>query len=629
MDRGRQRRGRGDEGDNRGGGGGRPYAPTQRSEAERKKHAGWRDCPRCGRRVSTNGRNYMYHMQQCDPLFFAESIQAYMPTVQRGGGTSRTRDRFLPAVQEDAQLHEPPGRRSVAADWYSPPARSQPLPPLPMPSFLGSAPYRRDTAASRTWHGGSTAAFPSAASLPPPQAPRHEAMAANQEMLPPLYVPPPRPALPPLRGFMPPSRRVEQLPPPTLRQPPQQQPPRQATHALERYQAAAGISPAMADDHLKRARTESTEAAVAAFRPVSKVRPRSHYPAAGEAATAGLVAEPLLRTRPHRPLPSAAKQPYVPHPSYGQPLVPATDGAPALGVPKVAPPPPLPEQENRALLSQEQRGRLFQQLLFVRTFGPPGSKLPGDPWGGGDGDGGDGGGGRGRGGGGGGTPRSRCHTPPLSPLHRQDSDVGSAHNQCRGAPPSSSASAGGAAGAGAGAARQREGGPSAAEASRVPDATTAGGGGREDEGLPPLLPPLAAPVQLASLMGLPPLVGSRTPLMPPMALPPPPSRSITAPTSAAAASALQGRDDGQPAESSYAEEPLVPLRHHRGGAATTATVQPRPPPPPHASAAVGPARVLPLHFPAEERRDVESGEGSRAPIPSPVSPASAAQGGGR
>lgn len=30
------------------------------TEAERKKHAGWRACPRCGRRVSTNGRNFMY-----------------------------------------------------------------------------------------------------------------------------------------------------------------------------------------------------------------------------------------------------------------------------------------------------------------------------------------------------------------------------------------------------------------------------------------------------------------------------------------------------------------------------------------------------------------------------------------
>ena len=462
-------------------------------------------------------------------------------------------------------------------------------------------------------------------------------MAARHEMPPPLYTPPQRPALPPLTGFMPPSRRVEQLPPPPPRQPqPQQQPhqqphqqPLQAVHAIERYRDKAGILPAMADDHLKRARTESTEAAVAAFRPVSKVRPRSYYPAVGEAAVAGLVAEPLLRTRPHRPLPSAVKQPYVPHPSYGEAPVPATDVAPALGVPDVAPPPPLPEQENRALLSQEQRGRLFQQLLFVRTFGPPGSKLPGDPWGRGGGDGGDGGGGRGRGGGGGDTPRSRRHTPPLSPVHRQDSDVGSAQNQRRGAPPSSSAPVSGPAGAGAGAVRPREGRPSAAESSRVSDAKTAGGGGGEDEALPPLLPPLAAPAQLAPLMGLPPLVASRAPLMSPLAVPPPPSRPATAPTSVAAMTALRGRDDGQLEESPAATEPLATLPHHRGGGATTATVQPRPPPRPHAPAAVGLAPVPPLHFPAGERRDAESGKGVRAPLPSPVTPASAAQGGGR
>jgi len=567
-------------------------------------------------------------MQQCDPLFFAESIQAYMPTAQRGG-SSRARERFMPAVQGDSQLHEPPYGRSVATHWFPPPALSQPLPPLHAPSFAGSAPYRRDTPASRTWHGGATSAIPSVASLPPLQAPRYEVMAASHEMSPALYAPPQRPALPPLTGFMPPSRRVAQLPPPPPRQPQPQQQPQQAVHGLERYRAAAGILPSVADDHLKRARTESTEAAVAAFRPASKVRPRSYYPAAGEAAVAGLVAEPLLRTRPHQPLLSAVKQPYVPHPSYEEPPVPARDVTPALGVPDVAPPLPLPEQENRALLSQEQRGRLFQQLLFVRTFGPPGSKLPGDPWGSGGGDGGDGGGGRGRRGGGGDTPRSRRHTPPLSPLHRQDSDVGSALNQRRGVPPTSSAPGRGAAGAGAKAVGQREGGPSAAGSSLVSDAKAAGGGGGEDEALPPLLPPLAAPVQLAPLMGLPPLVASRAPLMSPLAMPPPPSRPATAPTSAAAVTALRGRDGGPSDESPATTEPLALLPHHRGGGATTATVQPRPPPRPHAPAAVGLAPVLPFHFPAGQRRDAESGEGVRAPIPSPVTPASAAQGGGR
>lgn len=41
-----------------------------RSESDRKKHAGWRRCPRCNRSVSTNGRNFYHHMHKCDPIFF-------------------------------------------------------------------------------------------------------------------------------------------------------------------------------------------------------------------------------------------------------------------------------------------------------------------------------------------------------------------------------------------------------------------------------------------------------------------------------------------------------------------------------------------------------------------------------
>lgn len=45
-----------------------------RSESDRKKHAGWRDCPRCARLVSTNGRNFYHHMYKCDRVYFADEI---------------------------------------------------------------------------------------------------------------------------------------------------------------------------------------------------------------------------------------------------------------------------------------------------------------------------------------------------------------------------------------------------------------------------------------------------------------------------------------------------------------------------------------------------------------------------
>lgn len=52
----------------------KPPPRRARSESDRKKHAGWRRCPRCARSVSTNGRNFYHHMHKCDRHFFADVI---------------------------------------------------------------------------------------------------------------------------------------------------------------------------------------------------------------------------------------------------------------------------------------------------------------------------------------------------------------------------------------------------------------------------------------------------------------------------------------------------------------------------------------------------------------------------
>lgn len=52
----------------------KPPRRRVRSESDRKKHAGWRRCPRCARSVSTNGRNFYHHMHKCDRVFFADVI---------------------------------------------------------------------------------------------------------------------------------------------------------------------------------------------------------------------------------------------------------------------------------------------------------------------------------------------------------------------------------------------------------------------------------------------------------------------------------------------------------------------------------------------------------------------------
>lgn len=52
----------------------KPPRRRVRSESDRKKHAGWRRCPRCARSVSTNGRNFYHHMHKCDRVYFADVI---------------------------------------------------------------------------------------------------------------------------------------------------------------------------------------------------------------------------------------------------------------------------------------------------------------------------------------------------------------------------------------------------------------------------------------------------------------------------------------------------------------------------------------------------------------------------
>lgn len=61
-----------------------PVVRKKRSDADRKKHAGWRTCPRCRKSVSTNGRNYFHHMHKCDPAFFAAELATFIkkPTPQ-------------------------------------------------------------------------------------------------------------------------------------------------------------------------------------------------------------------------------------------------------------------------------------------------------------------------------------------------------------------------------------------------------------------------------------------------------------------------------------------------------------------------------------------------------------------
>lgn len=46
---------------------------SRRSEVERKKHAGWRPCPSCGKQVSSNGRNFFHHLKKCDPVYLARN----------------------------------------------------------------------------------------------------------------------------------------------------------------------------------------------------------------------------------------------------------------------------------------------------------------------------------------------------------------------------------------------------------------------------------------------------------------------------------------------------------------------------------------------------------------------------
>lgn len=332
------------------------------------------------------------------------------------------------------------------------------------------------------------------------------------------------------------------------------------------------------------------------------------------------------------PLHSSTDQ-YKESPSYLQ--SPASAVVPTLG----APPPSAaaataaatrapPQQENRALLSLEQRGRLLQQLLFVRTFGSQPSEVDErvsgvstGRGGGGSGNGGDGG----SGGGGGGALRSRRNTPPLSPVHRQGSDLGHKHKNGRSSSQTARRTPG------------WEGWRSASRPQQSVPSTEAPWSGdsspppvrRDDETATSLLPPMsAAPVHLPPLLRLPPLMGTRLP------------------RAAAAAAVPAGpppREGMLPPESSLAVVRLPPLRALRGasaGATAQREAQPQQPPerpqqsqpipavPATQRDAVVQTLVQPLQFPSADAGEAAAGDARAAPFPSPVTPASAAMGGG-
>lgn len=109
-----------------------PRAPRRRvrSESDRKKHAGWRRCPRCERSVSTNGRNFYHHMYKCDRVYFADLIAK------------------VDSAKTPVSTPLPPAIPRVASSPITPPSLQAPLSPSPLKSFSqafnNSTNYRRN-----------------------------------------------------------------------------------------------------------------------------------------------------------------------------------------------------------------------------------------------------------------------------------------------------------------------------------------------------------------------------------------------------------------------------------------------------------------------------------------------------
>lgn len=97
----------------------------RRSESDRKKHAGWRRCPRCNRSVSTNGRNFYHHMHKCDRVFFAHLLAQVDYTR-----SSRTTPASRTARSHTARPSSAPSLTSLSV----PPSQSNFTPHPPSPS---------------------------------------------------------------------------------------------------------------------------------------------------------------------------------------------------------------------------------------------------------------------------------------------------------------------------------------------------------------------------------------------------------------------------------------------------------------------------------------------------------------
>lgn len=173
-----------------------PSKRRVRSVTDRKKHAGWRHCPRCGIHVSTNGRNYYHHMYKCDRVFFAHLLAQVDYNRPNRASQRSTRSR-QPRTTSSSAFRclplQPSTQTQPVPELSSSFSRSHSLPHFQTPNILTAS---------------ASVSGPTSASAPPPAPFMHSSSPVAQHLeemprLPPLSSPSSNPASEPASLLLP------------------------------------------------------------------------------------------------------------------------------------------------------------------------------------------------------------------------------------------------------------------------------------------------------------------------------------------------------------------------------------------------------------------------------------------